>query len=121
MEQVFILKVVLSFVLAGLWISCATIASERLGSKLGGLVSNLPSNILIALVFVALVQDVNFAAEATDAVPIGMLIDTVFLVVFIIALRRGLLVAVLISLGTWFGMAVAWVLMLHPLIKKISR
>ncbi len=106
MENAFILKVAISFIVAGVWISGATVLAEKVGSKKGGLISNLPTTILVALVFVALVQDAAFAAKATDAVPIGMTIDTVFLLIFILLLKTGLVAAVIVSLASWFGMAV---------------
>ncbi|MCP5106707.1 MAG: DUF3147 family protein [bacterium] len=107
MEPAFLLKTIISFVVAGVWIGGFTLMAERLGSKKGGLLANLPSTILVALVFVALVQDAQFAADATDAVPIGMLIDTLFLMVFILVVRRGLIKAVLLSLSTWVVLAVS--------------
>jgi len=101
----FVLKVILSFVIAGSWIATATLLAERLGSKVGGLLANLPSNILISLLFIGLTQSVSFAAEASRAAPIGMLIDSIFLFVFILALKKGLKPAVVASLATWFGLA----------------
>ena len=105
MENVLILKVVISFFAAGIWIGGATLLAERLGSKKGGLISNLPSTILIALIFVALVNDTHFAAEATYAVPMGMLIDTLFLFIFIILLNTGLIKTIILSILTWFVLA----------------
>lgn len=105
MDSVFVLKTVVSFVAAGVWIGGATLLAERLGSEKGGLISNLPATILISLLFVALVQDPTFAAKATEAVPVGMLIDTIFLLVFILLLKHGLVKTVLLSLGTWLGLA----------------
>ncbi len=105
MEKAFLLKTIISFVVAGIWIGGATLFAERLGSKKGGLITNLPSTVLIALVFVALVQDARFAANATDAVPIGMLISTFFLLVFILLLKYGLIKTILLSLSVWFVLA----------------
>ncbi len=50
MESALLLKTVVSFVVAGVWIGGFTLLAERLGSKKGGLLGNLPSTILIALV-----------------------------------------------------------------------
>ena len=105
MEDAFLLKTIISFVVAGIWIGGATLLAERLGSKKGGLITNLPSTVLIALVFVALVQDARFAANATDAVPIGMLITTLFLLVFILLLKYGLIKTILLSLSAWLVLA----------------
>ena len=115
MDQPFVLKVILSFLIAGTWIGGATLLAERLGSRVGGLVINLPSTILIALLFVALVHDPAFAARATRAVPIGMAIDTLFLAVFIFTVRAGLKLALPLSLATWFVLA-----LLASLVRGVS-
>lgn len=86
---------------AGLWISVATLLAERLGSRTGALVANLPSNILVALVFVAATHGVGFVGTAVAAVPVGMAVDSLFLLVFAAALRWGLAAAVAASLATW--------------------
>lgn len=106
METQDLIKIAVSFITAGIWISAATLLAERLGSRLGGLIANLPSNIVVSLVFVSLLHDASFAAEATRAVPVGMLIDTVFLFIFILAATRGLMTAVILSLISWFALAV---------------
>ncbi len=105
MMNVFALQVFLSFILAGLWISGATLVAERLGSRLGGLIANLPSNIVISYIFIALANDARYAADATVAVPVGMLVDTVFLLILIVTLRWNIVVAVVLSLMGWFGLA----------------
>lgn len=105
MDDTLLLKTIISFIAAGVWIGGFTLLAERLGSKKGGLICNLPSTIMMALIFVALVQDARFAAAATDAVPIGMLIDTLFLLILILLLKYGLIKAVLLSLSSWFVMA----------------
>ena len=93
-------------VVAGLWISGATLLAERAGSRVGGLVGNLPSNILVGLLFVALTQGIPFVARATLAVPIGMSIDALFLVAFVLLLPRGLATAIAGSLALWLALAI---------------
>lgn len=92
---------------AGVWIGVATLVAERMGPRMGGLVGNLPSNILVALVFVALAQGEAFVARATSAVPIGMTIDALFLVAFVLLLPRGLGLAIAGSLSLWLALAFA--------------
>ena len=70
MDTVFLLNVFLSFVLAGTWISFATILAEKFGSKIGGLIANLPSNILISYLFIALTSSPEFVAEISVSLPI---------------------------------------------------
>jgi len=102
MDSIFLLKVISSFVIAGSWIALSTTIAERLGSKVGGLISNLPSNILVSLIFVALVNDVSYVARTAISVPLGISICTLFLVVFIYFLRFNLFIAVSTSLIFWF-------------------
>lgn len=96
-----LLRTALSFVIAGTWISLATLAGEKLGSRVGGLITNLPSNIVVSFLFVALTKGVPFTAEAARAIPLGMSINTLFIFVFIVTVRRGLGRAILYSLAAW--------------------
>ncbi len=105
MTSVFYLQMVLSMVVAGLWIGGVTVLSERLGSRLGGMVSNLPSTILVSLLFIGLTQGAPFAAEASVTVPLGMTISTLFLFTFIVLIPRGMIVALTGSLAVWVGLA----------------
>jgi Archaeal/vacuolar-type H+-ATPase subunit I len=95
----------LAFVIGGIWISLATILSEKLGSKTGGMVANLPSTILVSLLFIGINQGATFAAQAASAVPIGMIIDTIFLFIFIALVEKGLILATIIALASWFTLA----------------
>jgi hypothetical protein len=106
MDTPFLGRVLFSFFIAGSWIAFATLLAERLGSKLGGLITNLPSNILISLIFIALTQGTLFVKQAVPGIPVGMLIDTLFLLVFIILLKYSLLLSIIGSLFTWFTLAI---------------
>lgn len=99
------LLILLAFLIGGIWISLATVVSERLGSKAGGMVANLPSTILVSLLFIGITQGSQFAANAASAVPIGMIIDTLFLFIFIALVEKGLLLATTISVASWFVLA----------------
>jgi hypothetical protein len=102
----FFFQILLSFVFSGFWIAGATLLAEKLGSKMGGLIANLPSNILISLLFIALSQGKHFASQAALSVPIGMSIDTIFLFVLIVSLRWGALISIIFSLLSWFGLVI---------------
>jgi hypothetical protein len=103
----FALRVLASFVIAGAWIGTATMISERYGSRVGGLVGNLPSNIVVSFIFITLTQDVRFTADAARAVPLGMTINNFFMLAFMVGARRGLGVAIGLSLAIWFGALLA--------------
>ncbi|MBN1542665.1 DUF3147 family protein [candidate division KSB1 bacterium] len=100
--NLFFWHVFLSFLIAGIWIGGATLVAERLGSKIGGLAANLPSNIVVSFAFLAITQNAEFTARAAQAVPLGMLIDTVFILIFVVLVPRGMATALAGSLLTWF-------------------
>lgn len=105
MDKLFITNVLLSFVIAGSWIAFSSLVAERLGIKIGGLIANLPANLMISLLFVTFVRDVDYVADAVLIVPSGLVVVTVFLLVFIMTIRSGLLLASVASLAAWFGIA----------------
>jgi len=102
MDKIFAVNIILSFSIAGTWIAFSSLLAERLGSKVGGLIANLPSNILVSLIFVSFVNDVEYVANAVTAVPLGLINVTVFLLVFIMLLKYGLFVASFCALFAWF-------------------
>lgn len=108
-------RIALSFFIAGAWIAGATFLGERLGSRKAGLIANMPSNILISLLFMSLTKGPDYAAAATAGVPMGMMIDAVFLAVFIFALRGGVWVALAASLAAWALIALAVITLVPPL------
>jgi len=109
------LKIALSFVLAGAWISGATLLGEKLGSKRAGLITNLPSNILLSLIFMALTLGPDYAAATTKGVPVGMTIDTLFTFIFILVAKKGLGKAISISLIVWAITAYVFIELIPPL------
>jgi hypothetical protein len=113
MEYSFFLKIIISFITAGAWIAAATLLGERFGSKTGGLITNLPSNILISFLFIAFTRNIDYVREAAVSVPVGTSIDVIFLLIFIILLRYHIIFAVIVSLGAWF--ILAFFSMLMPL------
>jgi len=125
-----VLHIVVAFLVAGLWISLASLAGERLGSRLGGLIANLPSNILVSLLFMALSRGPDYAAQAAGSVPVGMAVDTLFLLAVVAGLRWGLVPALAAGLVAWFvaaSLAVAlpplspfWGIVLYVVVCAIS-
>lgn len=91
----------LSFVLAATWVSMSTVVTERLGTKVGAVVTTLPSTLVVALFFMAVEEGPDLAADAALVVPAEMGINVVFLAVFVSASSRGLPVAIGAALGVW--------------------
>ncbi len=106
MDILFIQRLFLSVIVAGVWITLATIISEKMGSKLGGMIGNLPSTIFTSLLFIGITQGVDFAAATTVTVPLGMFLSTMFLFVFISLVSKGLIPAVTAGLLTWIALAI---------------
>jgi hypothetical protein len=101
----FLIYICLSFLLGGLWIGTTTLLAERLGSRIGGIAAALPSTIVVSFLFIGMTQGLEFIAKAARAVPFGMAIDTIFLLIFVIGLKRNLWVAISASLASWFIIA----------------
>jgi hypothetical protein len=99
------LRTALSFFLAAIWVMVMTMATERFGSRRGGLLVTLPSTIIVALFFIGLENGSGMAAETAMMVPAGMGVNIIFLVVFISTVRHGLGKALLASMGAWFLLA----------------
>ena len=110
-----VIRIALSFVIAGIWIGAVTLLGERLGVRRAGLIANLPSNIVISLIFVALTRGTDFATGLTAGIPMGMLIDTIFLAVFMFTLRLGTWPALGLALLAWAVSASIVVGLIPPL------
>ena len=110
-----VIRIALSFVVAGVWIAAATIFGERLGTKKAGLLANMPSNILVSLLFMALTRGPEYVSAATAGVPMGMMVDSVFIVVFIFSLRLSLGAALGLSLAAWAVCSIFVLVVLPPL------
>lgn len=106
MDEVFLTRVILSFIVAGTWITLVTILAEKLGTKIGGLVGNLPSNIVVSFFFIAWTQTPLFAATAARMIPLALAIDIIFLFVFVVAVKRYGNNAFLLALISWAILAI---------------
>lgn len=100
----FLFKLALSFITGAAWVTLSTLASERYGSKVGGLIGGLPSTVVVSLLFIGLTQTPGVAAQATTLVPVTMGVDGLFIVAYLLMVRAGLLT------GLWSGLAVWLVL-----------
>ena len=101
MDHTFLLKILLSFLLGGVWITFSTIIAERFGSKLGGVLAGLPSTVIISLFFIGWTQSPTIASKATTVVPIIMGIDALFVVVYALLRNRHFYVALGGALLFW--------------------
>lgn len=102
MDNLFWFKILLSFITGGIWITLTTVAAEKFGSKIGGLLGGLPSTIVVTLLFIGLTQNANLASQATTIVPLAHGFNTFFILTFIQTIPGGLKRAVPLSLLVWF-------------------
>ncbi len=101
MDASFWLKLVLSFVVGSLWVTMTTLSAERFGSKVGGLIGGLPSTVVIALLFIGVTQSPTLAARATTVMPIAQGLNGLFVLTFMILIRRGVWAATSAALLVW--------------------
>ncbi len=100
--KIFLLQVLLSFVVAGLYIGTMTWVAERFGSRLGGFLIAIPSTMLIGLSFIAITQGHAALVESIKIVPATLGTCTIFLMGFVLLYRHGLWLAYLGTVTIWF-------------------
>lgn len=105
MPAPFIVKLILSFVIGGLWITAGVALAERRGSRAGGLVIGFPSTVLIAVFFIGWTQSTAAAVRATTVIPVVFGINYIFLLVAVLLIGRGLLTALAAGLTVWGGLS----------------
>jgi len=93
-EDYFYLKLLMAFVVGSTMVTLATVAAEKLGSKVGGFIGGLPTMVAITLFFIGYVQTPQTAAEATAPIPLIMAFNGIYLVVYV----------ALSGWGTWIAM-----------------
>ncbi|MDP6776893.1 MAG: DUF3147 family protein [Candidatus Latescibacteria bacterium] len=101
----FISKLMLSFVVGGLWTVVGTVIAERAGTKAGGVIAGMPSAIVVALFFIGWTQSPEVASEATTLVPLVLGIIALFCVVYVLLYPRGFALAVTVGLAFWFAVS----------------
>ncbi len=103
-SEIFILRIILSFLVCGAYVTSMSRLSERLGSKLGGLLIGLPSTALMGLLFIAWVQGSAAALEASSVMPATISASMMFLVAFSLLFRYGLVLAYFGAVAVWFAL-----------------
>lgn len=105
MDPAFLVKLVLSFVVGGLWIAMGVSLAERRGSRAGGLVIGFPSTVLIAVFFIGWTQSPAAAVRATSIIPAVFGISCLYLLTAIALIGRGLGTALAAALAVWGGLS----------------
>ncbi|MFH1781578.1 MAG: DUF3147 family protein [Patescibacteria group bacterium] len=87
MDTIFILKLILAFIVGGVWVIITTILAEKYGSKIGGWIGGLPSTSLLSLFFIGLTQSPQIAAEATTVMPAANGGIAIFALIFVFFIK----------------------------------
>lgn len=110
MDSTFAIKLVLSFVVGGSWAILVSVAADKFGSKIGGLIAGLPSTLLFGLFFLGWTQNTQAAVTATNVVPAAGIMSNVFLLLYVLLINRGLIIALVGSFLLWGVLATAVIL-----------
>ncbi|MDA4136013.1 MAG: hypothetical protein OK449_03285 [Thaumarchaeota archaeon] len=77
-----LLRLSLSFLIGGTWVSMITLATIRYGAKLGGLLAGFPSTVAFSLAFIGWTQSTQAAVEATTALPLALSFTATFPLIY---------------------------------------
>jgi hypothetical protein len=105
MDDIFLLKLALSFIVGGIWIGLATVLAEKFGTKFGGIFAGLPSMSAAALFFIAWSQTPAFASETTTIMPVAMGLNGLFVLVYSLLVRYSFWYSLIAALGLWFALS----------------
>jgi hypothetical protein len=110
MNNIFILKLILSFLISGVWVTLATQFAEKYGTKIGGIITGLPSTALLSLFFIGWTQTPSVSVEATTIIPIIGAVNALFLLVYISLVRKNFWLALYSCFLAWSGLSLFFVL-----------
>lgn len=105
MNESFYFLLALSFLVGSIWVTLTSIAAERFGSKIGGLIGGLPSTVIVSFFFIGLTQSPQTASLATNVFPLAYSVTGLFLVFYALFSRKGFLVSFICSLLIWFSLS----------------
>ncbi len=105
MNESFYFLLALSFLVGSIWVTLTSVAAERFGSKIGGLIGGLPSTAIVSFFFIGLTQSPQTASQATEVFPLAYSITGLFLVFFALLSKNKFLVSLIGSLLIWFSLS----------------
>ena len=97
-----VLRLVLTFLAMGVWVSIIVIATEKHGGKLGGFLVGIPSTSALSFFFTGLYVSPSAATDATNVFPVFMSLAGIMLLCFCLAARRGFAFGLIVSISVWF-------------------
>jgi hypothetical protein len=106
--DIFFFKLLLSFLTGAAVVTLTTTVSERASTKLGGIITGMPSTSVVAIIFIAWTQGEGAAIESTYAMPLGIAAAAAFVLVYFFTLERwkSFLPSLILSLFGWLVLAI---------------
>lgn len=102
MNDIFLIKLILSFIVGSVWITLLSVFAEKFGTKIGGAIAGIPATMVVALFFIGWTDSPEVASQATTLVPIVVGINTLVPIVYIILSHIGFYFSLISSLAVWF-------------------
>jgi hypothetical protein len=106
-------RLILTFLTMGAWVSVIAVATERWGGKLGGFLVGIPSTSAFSLLFTGLYASPEAAVNATDVFPVFLSLTCIFLFTFALTARKNFSTGLAISSAVWFMLSML-VVLIYP-------
>jgi hypothetical protein len=100
-DTLLLLRLILAFVVGCLWVIAVTVAAEKRGSTIGGILGGLPSTSAFSFFFIGINQSPTAAIEATTVFPLAFAVTSAYLFFFSYFAQKGFSRGILISLAIW--------------------
>ena len=105
----FTIRVILSFIIGGLYAATLIWVSEKYGSKVGGILTGIPTTVFIGLTFIALTAGDAAAHKAALIIPAMVGVSLVLVYSFTQLIKLGVEIALAIAIGIWAVVALIFV------------
>lgn len=102
MDNLFFVKLLISFSIGAFWATFSTIIADRYGSKIGGLLVGLPSTTMFALFFIAWTQTPRIAFQSTSLMLIANAANCIFILTYTIFVKKNFWLSLFLSLISLF-------------------
>lgn len=97
----FLLRLIISFLVGGIFIALQTLMAERVHEKWRNIVLTIPSTLALGLFFVGFTKTPDDVVEAARIVPAALAPDYLFVTVFALLSQFGFLLSVIGGLLAW--------------------
>lgn len=122
MEQLFIIQLITSIFIGGLFVSLLTIIAERLPQRAAGVVLSIPSTIVLGLFFIALTTSPSVVTTIAPSMPISMGATIIFCIIYVYLANNIPLSRITSMVVSTLGAIFIWLLFAIPIVHfKVSH